>query len=115
VQLQQVLLNLVMNAMEAVTCTPGALRVVTISTRQLSDDRVETVVSDRGPGLSPDGQKAAFEPFFTTKSDGLGLGLSICSTIVNSHGGMLQLANNPHGGADATFSLPAQRTAAAVS
>jgi C4-dicarboxylate-specific signal transduction histidine kinase len=101
--------------MEAVACAPPALRVVTISTRQLSDDRVETVVSDRGPGLSPDGEKSAFEPFFTTKSDGLGLGLSICSTIVSSHGGMLQLANNPHGGADATFSLPAQPTAAAVS
>jgi PAS domain S-box-containing protein len=115
VQLQQVLLNLVMNAMEAIACAPPALRVVTISTQKLSDGRVETVVSDRGPGLSPDGQKSAFEPFFTTKSDGLGLGLSICSTIVNSHGGMLQLANNPHGGADATFTLPAQQTAAAVS
>jgi signal transduction histidine kinase len=115
VQLQQVLLNLVMNAMEAMACTGPALRAVTISTRRLSDGRVETVVSDRGPGLTPEGQKTVFQPFFTTKPDGLGLGLSICSTIVNSHGGMLQLANNLHGGANATFSLPSQPTATAVS
>jgi len=104
IQLQQVLLNLIMNAMDALVSVPPARRIVTVSTRRLSDDQLEIIVSDLGDGLGPEGQRA-LEPFFTTKPHGLGLGLSICSTIVNSHGGTLQLTNNAEGGARASFIL----------
>lgn len=115
VQLQQVLLNLVMNAMDALASVPPARRVITVSTRRINDEQVETAVSDLGNGLGPEGQCRAFEPFFTTKSHGLGLGLSICSTIVNSHGGTLQLTNNSEGGARASFILHAQQHLVAAS
>jgi PAS domain S-box-containing protein len=105
IQLQQVLLNLIMNAMDALASAPPARRIITLSTRRLSDDQVEISVSDLGDGLGPEGQYRALEPFFTTKPHGLGLGLSICSTIVNSHGGTLQLTNNAEGGARASFVL----------
>jgi PAS domain S-box-containing protein len=108
VQLQQVLLNLVMNAMEAMASVSSDRRAVTISTRQLINNQIETIVSDLGPGLGPDGERRALEPFFTTKPHGLGLGLSICSTIVTSHGGTLQLSNNRRGGVRACFSLPSE-------
>jgi C4-dicarboxylate-specific signal transduction histidine kinase len=108
VELQQVLLNLVMNAMEAMPSMGSARRVVTITTRRLLNDQIEVTVSDLGHGLDPEGQSRALEPFFTTKPHGLGLGLSICSTIVVSHGGTLQVANNPEGGARATFTLLAK-------
>ena len=105
VQLQQVLLNLIMNAMDALASAPSAQGVITVSTRRLNDDQIETAVSDLGHGLNPQAEGRAFEPFFTTKPHGLGLGLSICSTIINLHGGTLQLTNNTDGGARATFTL----------
>jgi PAS domain S-box-containing protein len=106
VQLQQVLLNVVMNAVEAMSTTPPADRIVSIVTRSSDQDRIEVVVADRGCGLSTGAKSRLFEPFFTTKEHGLGLGLSICSTIVKSHGGELGLAGNAHGGATATMTLP---------
>jgi C4-dicarboxylate-specific signal transduction histidine kinase len=109
VQLQQVLLNLVMNAMDAMAATPPARRSITVSTRLRGKDGVETVVADHGQGLAPAEQARAFEPFFTTKPHGLGLGLAICSTIVGLHGGQLALANNPGGGARATLTLQGRR------
>ena len=109
VQLQQVLLNLVMNAMDAMAETPPARRSITVSTRLRGKDGVETVVADHGQGLAPAEQARAFEPFFTTKPHGLGLGLAICSTIVGLHGGQLALANNPGGGARATLTLQGRR------
>jgi signal transduction histidine kinase len=114
VQIQQVLLNLVMNAMDAMAATPLPQRVVTIGTRLLDAGRIEVSVLDRGPGLALDTQARAFEPFFTTKPEGLGLGLSICSTIVGAHGGQLAIANHPDGGARASFSLPARQMAVAA-
>jgi len=108
VQLQQVLLNLVMNAMEAMTSTSPERRIITVVTRLTDSDRIEIVVADRGHGLGPEQHAKIFEPFFTTKAHGLGLGLSICSTIVNSHGGQLKLANDADGGARATFTLSRQ-------
>jgi PAS domain S-box-containing protein len=108
VQLQQVVLNLVMNAMEALASVSSDRKNVTISTRQMINNQIETIVSDLGHGLGPEGQSRAFEPFFTTKPHGLGLGLSICSTIVTSHGGTLQLSNNTRGGVRACFSLPGE-------
>jgi len=110
VQLQQVLLNLVMNAMDAMASTPDALRQIKIWTRATTAGTVEVCLKDRGPGITPADSKQVFVPFYTTKDRGLGLGLSICSTIIEKHGGKIDLRNDEAGGALAKFSLPgAQR------
>jgi PAS domain S-box-containing protein len=108
VQLQQVLLNLVINAMDAMASTPAARRLVTISTHARQAGAIEVLVKDRGPGIRPVQEGKLFEPFYTTKEHGLGLGLAICSTIVQAHGGTISLSNNDGGGAIAGFLLPAQ-------
>ena len=109
VQLQQVLLNLILNAMDAMSATPVSRRVMTISTHVTLADQIETVVADQGGGLRPEDESRAFEPFFTTKPNGLGLGLSICASIVNVHGGRLTLDNGSRG-AQARFTLPGHRS-----
>jgi PAS domain S-box-containing protein len=111
VQLQQVLLNLVMNAMDAMISTPIAQRYILISTRGTESGSVEVLVRDRGPGIRPVENGRLFEPFFSTKEHGLGLGLTICSTIIQAHGGRLTLVNQESGGAVAGFSLPGREAA----
>ena len=114
IQLQQVLLNLVMNAMDAMGKTPIAERSIVISTRGKPTASVDVLVKDRGHGIPALANGHLFEPFYTTKEHGLGLGLTICSTIIQAHGGKLTLVNDQNGGAIAGFSLPVQETAARV-
>ena len=106
VQLQQVLLNLLMNAMDAINAAAPAQRVITVG-RVSGRGAIEAFVSDRGQGIAAEERGRIFQPFFTTKHHGLGLGLAICSTIMKTHGGKLDISNNTDGGATASFRLPA--------
>lgn len=95
-QLQQVLLNLIMNGAEATT--QGSEAVIRVRCSQNSEGKVEVSVSDTGQGIPSEQFDRVFEPFFTTKSDGIGMGLSICRSIVEAHGGRIwAAANHPHG------------------
>ncbi len=106
VQLQQVLLNLVMNACEAMADNNVADSGIEVSTARDGNGRLRLTVADRGPGIPPDLIDRVFKPFMTTKSQGLGLGLSICHSIVSAHGGRLWVANNADRGASFFVSLP---------
>jgi signal transduction histidine kinase len=106
VQLQQVLLNLLLNASEAMSANPPGERELSISSQPLAGGGVQLSVSDRGPGIPEDRQTRLFEPFFTTKPQGLGLGLSISRSIVTAHGGRLWSTNNPVRGATFHVALP---------
>ncbi|MBT1514451.1 PAS domain-containing protein [Bradyrhizobium sp. SRL28] len=106
VQLQQVLLNLLMNGMDAMNAASLSQRVLTVGTRSSGTGTIEAFISDRGQGIAPEEHSRIFQPFFTTKHQGLGLGLAICSTIVKTHGGKLGIDNNADGGATASFALP---------
>lgn len=101
VQIEQVLLNLLVNASEAMNASEGRAHELTIRTAAMGDGSVQISVADRGPGIPLEDEFKIFEPFFTTKPQGLGLGLSISRSIVTAHGGQLWGANN--GGAGATF------------
>jgi signal transduction histidine kinase len=105
VQLQQVLLNLIMNACDAMDDTPPGERVLVIAT-SANDGVVRIAVHDRGAGIPTDLLEAMFEPFVTSKENGLGLGLGICRSIVRSHGGAMWASNNPDRGATIVVSLP---------
>lgn len=105
VQLQQVLLNLLLNAMDAVGDSPPREGRVTVRVRRTAT-AVEVSVIDNGHGIPADAMVRLFEPFYTTKPKGMGVGLPISKSIVEAHGGTLWAANNPEGGATFTFSLP---------
>ena len=104
VLLQQVFLNLVMNAMDAMAEMPLSLRQVTITSEVTAADAAVSV-RDMGPGLPADIIGTLFTPFVTTKSHGLGIGLTIVQSIVNAHGGTIKACNNPEGGATFTIML----------
>jgi PAS domain S-box-containing protein len=103
--LEQVLINLLQNAAHAIQDLPAAQRVVDIETCLL-EGAIRIQVGDRGPGIPEELQEQVFAPFFSTKADGLGLGLNICRTIVEAHGGHLKVANRSAGGAVFSFTLP---------
>jgi two-component system sensor kinase FixL len=106
VQIQQVLLNLVRNAIDATLAVADAPRRIEIRTAAVADEYVEVSVIDSGCGLPADASERMFEPFFTTKSAGTGLGLSISRGIVRDHGGRLQCAAHEPRGAIFSFTLP---------
>jgi two-component system sensor histidine kinase DctS len=105
VLLEQVLLNLVLNSLQAVQHMGAPRRVVQIEAGT-EGDMLIVRVADRGPGISPEIATHLFEPFFTSKADGLGLGLNICRTIIEGHGGHLGFENRAEGGAVFFFTLP---------
>ena len=106
VQLQQVILNLIMNAIEAISEVGEGPRELSISTSKAESDSVLVAVSDTGPGLSQGGPERIFEAFYTTKPGGLGIGLSICRSIVEAHGGRLWVTPNEPRAAVFSVMLP---------
>jgi PAS domain S-box-containing protein len=106
VQLQQVLLNLVINAFDAMRDTPPSSRKVLIATQSNGDGTVRTSVRDHGVGISEDMRDRLFAPFFSTKTEGLGMGLAIVRSIVEAHGGTITAENAHGGGARFEFVLP---------
>jgi two-component system sensor kinase FixL len=106
VQLQQVVLNLLLNAFDAMkSCSPGE-RAVQLQVEDTGSGFIKTGVRDSGTGLSGDQLDKVFQPFYTTKGEGLGMGLSICRSIIESHGGRLWAENNDDRGASFYFTLP---------
>jgi C4-dicarboxylate-specific signal transduction histidine kinase len=107
VELQQVILNLIINAVEALTGTSQGSRELLITTSQAEPNGVLVSVKDSGPGLASANLERAFDPFYTTKPSGLGMGLSICRSIIEGHGGRLWASANVPRGAVFQFTLPA--------
>jgi C4-dicarboxylate-specific signal transduction histidine kinase len=105
VLLQQVIMNLVINAMDAMVGMPLTERKITISTAR-NGTSVDLAVLDAGPGIPSEKIKEIFEPFFTTKPEGMGMGLSIARTIVEAHGGHLSAQNLPERGAGFNIAIP---------
>jgi signal transduction histidine kinase len=104
IQIQQVLLNLIRNAVEAMPDNMHPSLV--IATAPAADDMIEVSVADSGPGLRQQVRDKLFQPFVTTKSDGMGVGLSICHSIVEAHGGRIWAEDNPGGGTVFRFTVP---------
>jgi signal transduction histidine kinase len=106
VQLQQVILNLIMNAIEAMSEVSERSRELFISTSEAESGGVLVTVADSGPGLAPAGFERLFDTFYTTKPGGLGMGLPICRTIIEAHGGRLWATANVPRGAVFQFTVP---------
>ncbi len=106
IQIQQVLLNLVRNAIEAIVAGGAEERRVQLATRAAGEDRIEIAVADTGPGLAGDDLDKVFEPFYTTKPEGIGIGLSLSRSIVDAHGGRLWATANAGRGVTFRLTLP---------
>src|SRR5262249_19196740 len=107
IQLQQVVLNLMVNAFEAMRSRKVNERELTIETSVTDSGETMLMVRDNGPGIPADQIDRVFQPFFTTKPDGLGMGLAICRSIVDFHGGVISVANNQEKGVSFRIVLPA--------
>jgi signal transduction histidine kinase len=106
VQLQQVILNLILNAVEAMSSSEAGARELSISTESTQTSSILVVVRDSGPGIDPEHLEGVFARFYTTKTGGIGMGLSICRSIIAAHGGRLWAEANRPRGAIFQFTLP---------
>jgi two-component system sensor kinase FixL len=104
IPIQQVLLNLIRNAIEAMA--DSERRILFIDTSPAGAERVKVAIGDTGIGLEDEIRDRLFQPFVTTKSDGMGMGLSICRSIIDSHGGRLWVEDNNWGGTTFHFTVP---------
>jgi two-component system sensor kinase FixL len=109
VQLQQVMLNLMVNAFGAMNKSERDARRLIVRTNSIDASNVLIEVRDNGTGIAPEKIESIFDPFITGKPDGLGMGLSICRTIIERHGGKIWAANNPDRGATFSITLPLTR------
>lgn len=107
-QLQQVIVNLVINAAQAMAQGGATVRDVRISARMVSPAQLELAVEDSGPGIAAEHMGRLFDSFFSTKANGMGMGLAICRSIVEAHGGHIAAANKSDGGARFSITLPVQ-------
>jgi two-component system, LuxR family, sensor kinase FixL len=105
IHLQQVLLNLILNAMDALDASAPNQRSIQVSARRTGPATVEVRVADTGPGIAADSLPRLFEPFYTTKAKGMGLGLPVSKTIIEAHKGRLWAENGPERGACFCFTL----------
>ncbi len=103
IRLEQVLLNIMTNSLEAMKI--DSPRTLTIRSNMTGSDTVTVSIADSGPGINDANKEKVFQPFFTTKKDGLGMGLRICQSIIEDHGGRIWTENNPAGGAIFYFSV----------
>lgn len=106
VHLSQVLINLILNGMDAINESTDARRRITVAARAVADASIEIAVADSGTGIPAETLPRIFDPFYTTKSSGMGMGLSVSRTIVEAHGGRLWAENDTEGGAIFRFTLP---------
>ena len=111
IQLQQVILNLSLNAIEAMKSIADRPRLLEIGAEHEGDDKVRVLVRDSGPGLSAANRDRAFDAFYTTKAQGMGMGLAICRSIVDAHGGTLWSSANHDWGETFQFTFPTQAIA----
>jgi len=114
VQLQQVILNLIMNGIEAMNTIEGRPRLLQVRSQGNQSGDVLVAVSDTGTGLEPDKMSRLFDPFFTTKAEGMGMGLAVCRSIIEAHGGALWASANPPHGSVFQFTVPARRAGDSV-
>jgi C4-dicarboxylate-specific signal transduction histidine kinase len=110
IQIQQVVLNLTRNAIEATEEAAQPESVITVGVRGNGHGEVAVSVADRGPGIAAGDTERIFDPFYSTKAGGLGVGLSLCRAIIEAHGGRLSLNLNAGGGSVFEFTLPAMKT-----
>ena len=107
IELQQVISNLLRNALDAMATLVDRPRKLVVTTEPEDADRVRVSVRDTGVGIDPEGMSRLFDAFYTTKSEGMGMGLSISRSIVEAHGGRMWAESNAAGGATFRFTLPA--------